>query len=214
MQVSANYVGLLSKLESLGGAVIGKPGFWTWFYDPVGVCTVGYGHVLHHPDGLPGNISRAKYPTTCAQLADRAMVKYYGTKNITHEQVLDLRTKDMQNYADAAIPHIRADTSQCQFDMLVDFAYNVGEHALETSTLLRMHNEQGRIGTPLNPITLAANSKRHAPIQSIADGFCAWSGSGGKPWTLGVFHRRLCEALIYAGSDYDTAYLKAWSFQG
>jgi GH24 family phage-related lysozyme (muramidase) len=211
LTLSSDYVGLLNKLEGLSGAVKGKPGIFTWFFDNVGVATLGYGHVLHHPVN-GGQITKKLYGDACTSLANQAMMKYYGETEITLQQVLDLKKQDMQNYANNAIPHIRADTIQCQFDMLVDFAYNVGEHSLETSTLLRLHDAGDCPIGVLDPATLCANSKSKAPITTIGGAFCAWSNSGGA-WTLGVFHRRLCEVLVYSGMDYSKAYTTAWLFR-
>ena len=214
LTLSSAYAGLLSKLESIKGGVPGKPGRWTWYFDSVGVPTLGYGHVLHHPDpAIGGILSREKYGAKVGDLANQAMVKYYGSTDISMDQVLALKSRDMQNYADAAALHIRTDTLMREFDMLVDFAYNVGEHSLETSTLLRLHNAGNTPVGSLDPKTLAENSRAKAPIHTISDAFCAWSSAGGV-WTLGVFHRRCCEALIYAGSGYDEAYQMAWSFHG
>lgn len=69
-------------------------------------------------------------------------------------------------------------TSQAEFDALVSFAYNVGLHALEESTLLRLHKAGDRTGA--------------------AGQFQRWSKQAGK--TLpGLLRRRNAEALIYQG---------------
>ena len=212
LRLSEAYTGLIKRFEGIKGEVPGKPGRWTWYYDSVGVPTLGYGHALHHP--VTGVIlKKAIHGAATADLANQAMVKYYGSTDISMDQVMALKARDMQNYADDAALHIRTDTIQREFDMLVDFAYNVGEHALETSTLLRLHNAGNVVEGPLDAVTLAANSRSKRAPRTISDAFCVWSNAD-HVWNLGVFHRRHCEAMIYFGMDYNAAYAKAWAFKG
>lgn len=211
MDISPAYSSFLTKLEGISGAVPGKPGYWTWFFDNVGVVTFGYGHVLHHPD-TGGQITRALYGSACADLANRALIKYYGTTDVDTPTVLALKAKDMSNFAADVIPMLRPNTTQAQCDMLVDFAYNAGTAGLKGSTLLRTHNAgNGQLGTT-DIATLAARSKA-GTMQTIGDDFAAWSHAGGR-WDLGVFHRRMFEFLVYSGVDYDAAHQTAWSFNG
>lgn len=210
MTPSQAYVGLLGKFESLAGAVPTAPGLFTWYFDSAGICTVGYGHVLHHPT-LGREISRKLDGGNAPGLADQALVKYYGSTQINMTQVLALKTLDMTNFSDDVSPLVSAATTQTQFDMLLDFAYNAGVEGLRGSTLLRLHNSgSAEFGTQ-DIGTLAQNSQNKVAITTIGDAFCAWSNSGGA-WTLGVFHRRACEFLIYTGMDYNSAYNTAFSY--
>lgn len=207
---SRSYSNLLGRFESISGAVPGQPGLFTWYYDSVGVPTLGYGHALHHP--VTGKIlHRSEYGAQTASLADQAVIKYYGTKAITMAQVIDLKAKDMASFADDVQGLVRPDTSQAQYDMLVDFSYNLGVAALKGSTLLKMHNSgKASLGTT-DVEALATRSKTGHALETIGDAFAAWSKADHK-WSLGVYHRRACEFLIYSGVDYNDAYLRAWRY--
>jgi lysozyme len=69
-------------------------------------------------------------------------------------------------------------TSQNEYDALCSFAYNVGLHALEASTLLKLHK---------------AGKKDEA-----AEQFGHWVNAGGKPMA-GLVRRRAAEADLYRG---------------
>jgi lysozyme len=71
-----------------------------------------------------------------------------------------------------------AATSQNEYDALVSFAYNLGLHALEASTLLRLHK---------------AGQKDAAAAE-----FAKWINAGGHPMT-GLVRRRKAEADLYRG---------------
>lgn len=207
MTPSQNYANVLSKLESIAGGVAGRPGVYTWYYDNIGVATVGYGHALVDAHGNHILSSQGDAPAR-ARLAMGALG--FGDNTMTLAQAVSLKLSDLNAFATRVSPLVRGDTSQAQFDALTDLAYNVGVGDLETSTLLRLHNsKQGEIAESI--ATLATHSRNKQPITSIGEAFAAFSEAGGA-WELGVFHRRMFEYGIYCGADYDNAYSTAWAF--
>lgn len=91
-------------------------GFYpSWYLDPVGVRTVGYGHTSER---IPAGI----------------------TVPLTREEALDLLKSDLKGYEAAVRRAVRVPLSQPQFDALVSFTFNVGAGALDGSTLLRRLN--------------------------------------------------------------------------
>lgn len=79
-----------------------------------GVPTIGYGHI----EGVKPNMT------------------------ITEEQANYLLSKDIVRYENAVNKGVKVELKQCQFDALVDFAFNEGENALLGSTLLRRINSK------------------------------------------------------------------------
>lgn len=209
MTPSQNYANVLSKLESIAGAVSGRPGAYTWYYDSVGVATAGYGHALVDAQGNHILSSQGDAPAR-ARLAMAALG--FADNTMTLAQAVALKLSDLNAFAVHVSPLVRGDTSQAQFDALTDFAYNVGTGDLQTSSLLRLHNsKQGEIAETI--ADLASHSKNKQPITSIGEAFAAFSEAD-HVWSLGVFHRRMFEYGIYCGANYDDAYSTAWSFRG
>lgn len=90
------------------------------YNDPVGHCTVGYGHLLHF-----GN---------CTQ-ADRG--KWH---DITKREARRLLRRDLQEYADAVRNSVHRRLRQRDLDALTSFTFNNGIGAFQSSTLLRRLN--------------------------------------------------------------------------
>jgi|DEB0MinimDraft_3_1074331.scaffolds.fasta_scaffold01751_5 lysozyme len=88
--------------------------------DPVGYCTVGFGHLIRYGACRP---------------EDR---KKFGT--LTLKQGLDLLHSDLREYSDAIRDSVSVPLTQNQFDALVSFAYNNGVGAWLSSTLRRKIN--------------------------------------------------------------------------
>ena len=86
---------------------------------PANVCTIGYGH------------------TTAAG----APPVKDGMK-ITQQQADDILSRDLQQYEAAVTMMVHQPLTQHQFDVLVDFAYNVGIGNLKSSTLLKKVNAE------------------------------------------------------------------------
>jgi lysozyme len=90
------------------------------YNDPVGFCTVGYGHLLHR--------------SACTD-ADR-----HEWAGITEAKARELLRRDMQTYVAAVLNLIAPELSQPQLDALSSFTMNNGVGSLEESTLRRRLN--------------------------------------------------------------------------
>ena len=120
------------------------------YLDIVGVPTLGYGHT--GPDVVM-------------------------PMSITQDEADALFLKDIARFENG-VSFLVPDIAQCQFDALVSFAYNLGLHALGSSTLLRM--------------LLAGNP------EGAADQFLLWNKAGGKP-VDGLTRRRQAERAMFLG---------------
>lgn len=88
--------------------------------DPVGYCTVGFGHLIRYGP---------------CRTEDR---KRFGI--LSYEQALDLLKSDLKEYSDGVSRYVTRPITQSMFDALVSFAYNNGLGAFQSSTLLRVVN--------------------------------------------------------------------------
>lgn len=123
------------------------------YRDAVGVPTIGFGHT--GPDVFMG-------------------------QRITQAEAEHLLAQDLQRFEEH-VARLCPVCSQQQFDALVSFAYNLGQGALERSTLRKHHN--------------ARNHK-------LAEGeFGKWNKAGGKV-LAGLVRRRAGESAVYARGDY------------
>lgn len=207
MEISQAFANLSKKLEGIKGLT--ATGRYTAYPDNIGVWTLGYGHALVDAQGHHIKTGEANVAARCTA-AIQALG--YGAATLSMDQVLELKRKDFSAFAARVSPLLRANTSQNQFDALVDFAYNVGSEGFAGSTLLRMHQAGAAAGTT-NLSVIAANSRAKGGIGNIGAAFAAWSNADHQ-WSLGVFHRRMLEFLIYTGMDYDQAYSTAFAFRG
>lgn len=202
MQPSQNYINILSKLENIGGKVGDDE--YTWYYDNIGVATLAYGHALVDTNG--NHIRRGEVDANVRANAATTAITGHSPISIAEAQALKL--KDLTSFSSHVNPLLRSDTTQCQYDALLDFAYNVGAGALASSTLLRMHNNS--TATALEDVDQLLHDSQAKKLSTIGQAFCAWSNEDHQ-WSLGVFHRRAFEFLIYTGMDYDQAYTTAWA---
>ncbi len=132
------------------------------YNDAAGHCTIGYGHLIHH-----GPI-RGDEPEEFRQ-------------GITKQRALELLQQDADKAAAAVRKHVKVPLTQQQFDALVCFAFNVGNEAFRTSTLVRKLNEgdYGCVPQQLN----------------------RWCKAGGQ--TLqGLVTRRKCEGELFKRGVY------------
>lgn len=118
------------QLSNKGAAFIGAfEGFVDHPYnDPVGHCTVGYGHLIHE-----GNCTAH----------DRAT---WGT--ISRDRGLRLLQDDATRFEDGVRHLVKVPLNQHEFDALVSFSFNLGLGALRESTLLRKLNAGERASVP------------------------------------------------------------------
>lgn len=123
------------------------------YQDSVGVWTIGYGTT----SGVrPGMV-------------------------ITEAQAEDLMKRDLQRFEQAVDDLVRVPLTSDQFSALVSFAYNVGEGALASSTLLRLLNQKD--------------------YQGAADQLLRWDKAGGET-LAGLTRRRRAERALFLGQDY------------
>ena len=155
--VSQNLIDLVVHFEC--GGNVNK--YLNAYKDSAGVPTIGIGTTFY-PDG-----SRVNMGDTCT--TDQAYT-YFRAEIANLEKKIDSITRD--------------DITQGMYDALVDFAYNLGSGALQSSTLLKIVNQ-----TPTNYTAITAE-------------FVKWKNAR-NPQTgqleplPGLLRRRQCEAYLY-----------------
>lgn len=110
-------------LTERGAAFIGHfEGFSDCLYnDPVGHCTIGFGHLVH------------RGPINGSEPAE-------FKRGITRERALELLREDAEEAAAAVRKHVRVALEPHQRDALISFTYNVGGGAFASSTLVKLLN--------------------------------------------------------------------------
>ena len=148
---------LITKTSLKGVELIKKyEGFRSKPYKcEAGVATIGYG-ATYYPNGQKVKLTDPAIDEKHASLLLEAMLNPY-------EKAVDTYSRD--------------DINQNQFDALVSFAYNLGNSALKSSTLLKKANA--------NP-----NDK------TIRNEFLKWRFAGGKE-LKGLINRRKDESELY-----------------
>ncbi len=121
---------------------------------PAGVPTIGYGST-RYPNGA--KVTMQDKPTTVG-MAETILLS------------------TLQNYVDAVNTFVKNPINQNQFDALVDFAYNAGVGALQSSTLLKKIN---------------LNDFKGASLE-----FNKWTHAGGKVLN-GLVARRKAETDLF-----------------
>lgn len=114
-------------------------------------------------------------------------IGYGTTKNvveemrITENQAEELLKKDLETFEEEIERLVEVPLSQCQFDSLVAWTYNLGATNLKNSTLLKVLNRAEHDEVPIQ-------IKR-------------WNKANGEV-LKGLVRRREAEALLYEGKDW------------
>lgn len=139
---------------------------------PALLWTVGVGHVLY---------PRQHHLT----LEERMHFQLAPAHNrtFTQEEVNDLLRNDLRRFERGVERLCGRSTTQCQFDALVSFAFNLGLGALQRSTLRK--------------------KLTRGDIKSAADQFLRFSIAGGKVLP-GLQRRRVAERALFLGHQIDT----------
>jgi lysozyme len=120
---------------------------------PADVWTIGYGHTLTAQQGL----------------------------RITEEQAEDLLAKDLRNFELAVTKAVEVALTDNQFAVLVSWTFNVGVHAMRTSTLIKKLN---------------SGDYASVPAQLLR-----WNKVSGKV-NKGLSNRRAAEAGLWVRGDF------------
>lgn len=123
------------------------------YQDSVGVWTIGYGHTK----GVTPSMK------------------------ITESQANNLLKTELIEYQNYINEMVEVKLSQCQFDALVCWVYNLGPTNLKNSTLLTLLNQGVKFQIP--------------------EQIRRWNRAGGKI-LKGLVRRREAEALMFAGRDW------------
>jgi lysozyme len=99
----------------------------------------------------------------------------------TREQADERFMQHLRQFEQDTRASLKVPTTQAQFDALVSFAYNLGNGALNRSTLLRLHNA--------------------GDFEGAAKQFARWDKAGGKV-LRGLTRRREAETRLYRGHDW------------
>lgn len=94
------------------------------YQDPIGLWTIGVGHLIGDGKSLPEDWNRA----------------------LTNEEVDDLLKKDLRRFEAGVLRLCPVGINQPRFDALVSFSFNVGLGNLQRSTLRRKHNRGDHAG--------------------------------------------------------------------
>lgn len=97
---------------------------------------------------------------------------------------------------------------QSAFDACVSLAFNIGLAGFEKSTVRRLVMRAEPVPAQLAFSSLIIVSRSGAAPKDLAQAFGAWSKANGE-WLLGLFRRRMCEALVCRGDALDTALARA-----
>ncbi len=209
MNVSDTGLKLIQAWEGLGDGdprtVLLEP-----YICPAKVWTVGWGTALTTPSGQV--IKTTVFgPAKAKQLAAECMQRRFGKQAITKDEAQALLRHDVQGYVTAVNQVADATTHQCEFDAMVAFCFNIGVGGYASSAVRRLHAGGIRKCGDISISGLAQKSKAKAEPTTIPIAFSRWSNANGQ-WMRGLFRRRVCELLIYAGHDLDTALRLARSY--
>lgn len=98
------------------------------YIDPIGLPTIGYGHLLTNEEKRTGMIR-----------INGRLVNYKN--GLTMEQVYDLKRQDLVRFENTVRNFVRVPITQSMFDALVSWLFNVGTGRMASSTLGRVLNQ-------------------------------------------------------------------------
>jgi lysozyme len=107
----------------------------------------------------------------------------YAGCTITAEQCDTLLTEDLKRFEAAVRDYVKVELTQCQFDAIVCFTFNIGIAGFKRSNLLKYLNEG-----------------KQNDMESVKAGFMGWTKANGDPNFL--VGRRNKEIRVYTG-DYN-----------
>lgn len=174
------------------------------YFDGGGVATIGFGHVIRDENGQ--RIQAAyKGDPKARDAALRAAGRLWGHPAISLLEAKSLLSVDVNAFAGQIAPLLHGvPTTQAQFDAMTCLAFNIGGRGFSGSSVLARH----RAGVPVSKVVNIAwqrEMSRTDKMDATMEGaFTAWSKDGGV-WVLGLFRRRLCEALVYRGDPISSA---------
>ena len=123
------------------------------YQDSVGVWTIGYGHTKGVAKGL----------------------------KITQEEAEAMLDTELSEYEEYVETLVKVGLSQCQFDALVAWTYNLGPTNLKNSTMLTVLNQ--------------------ARYEDVPSEMKRWNKAGGEV-LQGLVRRREAEALLFEGKEW------------
>tara|TARA_R100001440_G_scaffold66831_3_gene87975 strand:+ start:3379 stop:3822 length:444 start_codon:yes stop_codon:yes gene_type:complete len=123
------------------------------YQDSVGVWTIGYGHTKDVKEG----------------------------DKINKDEATHLLAEEMPEYEGYINDMVKVELTQCQFDGLVCWVYNLGPTNLKESTLLKVLNEK--------------------KYNEVPGQMRRWNKAGGEV-LKGLIRRREAESLLFEGKDW------------
>lgn len=203
MHVSEDGLRLIQAYEGLGdgdpSTVLLEP-----YLCPAKVWTVGWGHALTTPTGqiIDADVFGS---ARAAQMARESMDRLFGKQAITKQEADRLLREHIGKYeagVDRAIG--RAACTQAQFDAMTSLCFNIGIGNFATSSVAAHHRAGNtKIGN-ISMSALCKASKTKAATSTQAISFVRWANANNR-WMLGLFRRRLAEAMVYGGHPLTAA---------
>lgn len=135
LQISDRGLALIATDESFAQTREGSDMLWPYM-DQAGVWTIGAGHVILDENG--NRFQGAE--------AEAAVAAIYP-QGLSLADAKALLRSELAPIEACVNEHAMLDTTQGQYDALVSFAYNEGQGALISSTVLRLHNAGKRAST-------------------------------------------------------------------
>lgn len=127
-----------------------NPNKYYYYVDPIGLPTIGYGHLLTKEELSSGIITINGKKIN------------YKVNGITLDEVYELKSQDLKRFEDAANKYIKVPITQSMYDSLISWGFNVGA---------------GRFDPTNSTLMKKLNAKDY---RGAADEFLKWNRAGGK----------------------------------